>query len=97
MDLKKINKTLLEIGNSLSRKTESVDCFLFGSILTEKFPNDIDILILYRHESQLKAIKSELEEMSVTYPLHVIYLTFLEEKEFDFVTQQKAKLIFRIG
>src|SRR5882724_5692501 len=93
MDLEEVKETLRDIGNVLSAKTKSVDCFLFGSILKEKFPNDVDLLIVYNDESQLRTVKAQFEAMSLKYPLHFIYLTFLEEEEFDFIKQQAAELV----
>jgi predicted nucleotidyltransferase len=95
MELEPIIQELLVIGNRLLQKVNLVDCYLFGSILVEpKLANDIDILIIYDNESQIKIIKEEFEYLSKEFPLHMNYFTPTEEKELNFIAGQNAKKIF---
>lgn len=96
MGLEEIISQLIITGEKAEIKTSGIDCYLFGSILkTNKF-NDIDILIIYKYQYQIKLIKSLLKNLIQEYPVHILFLTLEEELEFNFITDQGAKEIFRI-
>jgi len=97
MELEKARIELKQIGNTLSLKTNRVECYLFGSILSNpKHANDIDVLIIYKNEKQIHIIKQEFNVLKYTFPLHMNYFTFEEEAEFNFASEQKAEIIFKI-
>ncbi|WP_433630185.1 hypothetical protein [Chryseobacterium cucumeris] len=97
MDIKLIKKELNEIKNVLLHNTIMVECYLFGSILKEpKFANDLDILIIYKNIDHVKYIKESFSSFSAIYPLHLIFFSYSEEKEFNFIKQQNAEIVFSL-
>ena len=95
MELEIIKSELQKIGDSLVLKTRSVECYLFGSLLKDpKKANDVDVLIVYENQNHLQTIKQEFKLLAQKYPLHISYFTFSEEKEFNFIDEQKAEKIF---
>jgi predicted nucleotidyltransferase len=97
MELETIIEDLKEIGNKLLSKTNTINCYLFGSILTNpKSANDIDILIIYKNKDQLSIIKQEFKIFSTQNPIHMIYFTYSEEHELNFINQQKAREVFSL-
>jgi predicted nucleotidyltransferase len=79
---------------SLLKTLPNNDCYLFGSIIDEsrKLRNDIDILILYKNKSEPKIIREKLDPILTLFPLHIIFLTYEEEIELNFL--QKVNAIF---
>lgn len=97
MELEKIRNEILQVGNSLSNKTKHIEAYLFGSILTSpKNANDVDLLILYNSIEQIDIIKQEIKKLESLIPLHLTYFTFEEEIEFNFISEVKAEIIFKI-
>ena len=97
MDLENIISELKAIGEGLRSKVEGIDCYLFGSILTNaKLANDIDVLIVYKNRDQLQILKHELKIFASHNPLHLSYFTFCEEQELSFMKGQKAFKIFSL-
>lgn len=97
MELESIKQELIIISNNLCQKVSEVDCYLFGSILVNpRFANDIDILIIYESEIQIRILKKEFKPLSKEYPLHMNYFTHKEEKELNFISEQNAKKIFSL-
>ncbi|BDS13090.1 hypothetical protein AsAng_0038180 [Aureispira anguillae] len=74
----------------LSQKYFSLKFYLFGSSITDPHYRDVDILILYRNRNDLLVLKTEINFFSNSYPLDITYLTYEEEKEFDFINQVSA-------
>lgn len=85
-----------EVINAIQRRLSSLDIFkhiyLFGSMLdVNKFPNDIDILLIYdvySDEVRQKAhhIKKLLED-EFELPVDLTLLSINEEKEVDFLSR----------
>lgn len=97
MEIELIKKELKEIKSILIHNVTMVECYLFGSILkTPRLANDIDILIIYQNINYVKDIKKSFSSFSSMYPLHLIFLTYAEEKEFNFIKQQNAKIMFSL-
>ena len=95
MELEAIKIDLNILQNKLATKITKLDCYLFGSILTNvKQANDIDILIIYEGQEILDIVKKEFIALSSDNPFHINYFTFAEEKELNFIKQQKAEKIF---
>lgn len=96
MELEAIRQELKSFGESLV-ETSSLDCYLFGSILTNPTQaNDVDILIVYDNRKNVENVKQQLKSLFVNMPLHLIFFTRLEEQELDFVKQQKAEKVFSL-
>lgn len=70
-------------------------CYLFGSLLQENInlKSDIDILILYKNENEPKIIREKLTPILLLFPIHIIFLTYEEENELNFIKTVKAILI----
>ncbi|WP_411810689.1 nucleotidyltransferase domain-containing protein [Chryseobacterium scophthalmum] len=70
-------------------------CYLFGSIIDENrnLKNDIDILILYKNENEPKIIREKLDQILILFPIHIIFLTYEEEDELNFIQRVNAVLI----
>ena len=82
---------VIEIVETLKSFYFSKNIYLFGSILkSKKNFYDIDILILYECKEELHQKKSDLEKLSIYYPLDIYYLTFEEEKELNFIDSVMA-------
>ncbi|WPY97622.1 nucleotidyltransferase domain-containing protein [Christiangramia sp. OXR-203] len=97
MELEEINKELEILYEELEKKLKNVHVYLFGSILNNpKKANDLDILILYNDIDQVKFIKEKCDIINLIYPIHILYLTFQEEKELQFTSEQNTKLVFKI-
>ena len=97
MELEAIKEDLRIIGNRLSSKIINLDCYLFGSVLTNaKQANDIDILIIYENQEQLEIVKNDFEILSISIPLHMNYFTSLEEQELNFIWEQNAEEVFSL-
>lgn len=97
MEIEYIKYQLNLIGTNISLKTSGLKCYLFGSILENpKLANDIDVLIIYDTQKSLNILKQELRQLMTQYPLHFSYFSISEERELDFIEQQKAQNIFCI-
>ncbi|XHY23397.1 hypothetical protein ViNHUV68_41980 [Vibrio sp. NH-UV-68] len=80
----------LSLKKALRQQSLSIDVYIFGSALYERFPNDIDILVIYTCYDELLLIKSILFPISLEYPLDVYYMTSEEASELDFINTTKA-------
>lgn len=94
MGLEEIITELQSIEKQISIFNSEIECYLFGSVLKSKFFNDVDVLIIYKNRNHIIPLKKMLVELSKKYPLHIIYLTHPEEKEFNFIKEQSAYKIF---
>lgn len=83
--------TIIEVLKILKSYSYSDDIYLFGSVLKNKnVINDIDLLILYESEDELLEKKSNLNELSVYYPLDIYYMSLDEELELNFINKVTA-------
>jgi predicted nucleotidyltransferase len=97
MELNEIKNELHLISEDLSSKTNAIECYLFGSILTNpKQANDIDILIIYTAQQQISILKESFNNLTNKYPLHLIFFTPFEEREFNFIKEQRAEKVFSL-
>lgn len=67
-------------------------CYLFGSIIEKNkiLKSDIDILILYKKENEPQIIRDKLDQILISFPIHIIFLTYEEEKELNFIERVNA-------
>jgi predicted nucleotidyltransferase len=94
MDLKKVTADLREIAGSSHSPTAS--WYLFGSLAKQaELPGDIDLLIIYKNDSDAIALRELLAEYGRRNPLHLMLLRDDEEKELHFVESEQAVLIYR--
>jgi len=97
MELEKIINNIKQIGKNISIKTNGVEGYLFGSILTKQHnANDVDVLIVYCNEEQINIIKQEFKFLESIIPLHMNYFTYNEETELNFISEVMAERIFKI-
>ena len=66
-------------------------CFIFGSFLTSKKWNDIDILFVYKNQINSSLIKEYLEINFSETPFDLLFLSYEEEEKLNFVSKYKAK------
>ena len=67
----------------------------FGSAQRRECPySDIDILVMYQTDQELKDIQIELESIHLELPVDVIYMTPCEERELDFIRNQGCVKIY---
>lgn len=98
MDRIDIIQHLLKISISIQPVVRNIDCYLFGSILTNKrLKNDIDILVVYQHAIDVIIVRESLREIELMYPIQLLFLNTKEEREFNFISQQNALKIFSIN
>lgn len=71
------------------------DCYFFGSVIDENkvLKSDIDILILYKKKNEPKIIREKLNQILILFPIHIIFLTYEEESELNFLRSVEAILI----
>lgn len=80
---------------SLLKTLPNNKCYLFGSSLKEnkKLKSDIDIVILYRNENEPSIIREKLDQTLMSFPIHIVFLTYSEEVELNFLQRVNATLI----
>ena len=81
-------------GNDLivSRKAR---IYIFGSILQKTSAiSDVDIAVILKPNIDPGSIKTSLKAVGRYFPLDVIYMTVVEEAEFEFIACQQAVNIF---
>jgi len=76
----------------LSRKAR---IYVFGSILRKTSAiSDVDIAVIVKPSIDPGSVKTSLETVGRYFPLDVIYMTDVEEEEFEFLAGQQAVNIF---
>lgn len=80
---------------SLLKTLVNNQCYLFGSLLQENknLKSDIDILILYRNKNEPEIIREKLDPILLSFPVHIIFLTYEEERELNFLQRVTTILI----
>jgi predicted nucleotidyltransferase len=97
MELEKVINHIKQIGKNISIKTSGLEVYLFGSILTKRHnANDVDILVVYSNEEQISIIKQEFKPLECIIPLHLIYFTYYEQIELNFISKVKAERVFKL-
>ena len=95
MELEEIAAKLQDEARTLSRQAPGADWYLFGSIVRrDPLPSDVDLLIVYKDDADAVTLRRGLANLSHFLPLHVLLLRKDEEKELDFIREEKALRIF---
>lgn len=80
---------------ALATNVPGAEWYLFGSVARhEKLPTDVDLLIVYQRDSDVRELRKGLESLSRSLPLHLLFLRRDEENELQFVAEQRAMRIF---
>jgi predicted nucleotidyltransferase len=80
---------------TLAAQVPSAQWYLFGSVIRGvQTPTDIDLLIVYKRDSDAHELRKGLEPFSWSLPLHLLLLRTDEESELQFVKEQRAMCIF---
>ncbi|MFQ2214634.1 nucleotidyltransferase domain-containing protein [Aeromonas dhakensis] len=69
-----LQSLFLSLKKALLQQELSIDVYIFGSVLHNNFPSDIDILIIYSIPDELSVIKNQLFKISIEYPLDIYYM-----------------------
>lgn len=70
-------------------RLQNAKVYVFGSILrSQTHIEDVDLLVIYDNDNQLRAIKSRLHRLELLIPLDVIAMTYREERELDFIRSE---------
>lgn len=82
------------IKSILKFNLKNIDIYLFGSTIkyVNKF-SDIDLLIVYENQEDLKHFKKLILTHSQSYPIDMIFLTRAEENELNFIQKTQAILL----
>ncbi|MFM5129408.1 nucleotidyltransferase domain-containing protein [Aeromonas veronii] len=92
-----LQSLFLSLKKALLQQELSIDVYIFGSVLHNNFPSDIDILIIYSIPNELSVIKNQLFKISIEYPLDIYYMTPEEASELDFINVTKAVALASLG
>jgi predicted nucleotidyltransferase len=95
MDLEEVSSALREQAKAIAAKVPGSDWYLFGSVVRGvSLPSDIDLLIVYSTARDARELREGLKAYSASVPIHLFLLRKDEEKELQFVRQQRALRIF---
>ena len=74
--------------------------YLFGSACTKIFPNDIDVILMYSYDlnkmHEILNLRNEIVEYleyKNNLKVHILTLSYEEEKQLLFLSKEKAKFI----
>ena len=86
--------TIANLLKESCHKNDKIKGYVFGSASrSKKFPNDIDILIIYDDQNVPEKLR-KLIKGTGDMPVHLIFLTSQEETETNFITTQCCISIF---
>lgn len=76
-----------------------IKIYLFGSARLKRFPHDLDIVIKYPYSSMADARTVRDETMSILkkaflLPVDVVLISYEEDQQARFLSQEHAELIF---
>ena len=75
----------------VSKLVQDAEWYLFGSLLrAPQQAIDIDILILYRSDDTAEIIRGELREVTLRFPIHLLFLSECEEAELHFIDSERC-------
>ncbi|SRR6266516_7208497 len=95
MEVEEIILKLRHEAQTLAAHVPSARWYLFGSVIRGiRAPTDIDLLIVYKRDSDARELRQGLEPFSQSLPLHLLFLRRDEESELHFVEEQQAIRIF---
>lgn len=83
--------TLVALAEKYSSK---LALYIFGS--TSKGvanPNDIDLLVIYESDEDIRNFRLESEQLDLLFPLHLIAMTTAEESHYRFIHRSAARPI----
>ena len=75
--------------------TTTCEIYLFGSVLHRNNYKDIDILIVYETNDNLKLLKHLIEGKLPHAILHFTCLTFQEQQELNFIREYQAYRVLK--
>lgn len=88
---------IIKVANKLECKGGMLAWYVFGSYLhSPKKAKDLDILIIYENIDSAKEARISLSDISIRYPIDLIFMTREEESQFDFIKAQNAKKIYPV-
>ena len=95
--VERINILCNEIKTNRFRFPNCVEVYLFGSFLTNNYPNDIDVLVIYDDSEccvtqQLNSLMELIENIAV-YPVDMTALTVAEKRETAFLEKLNLKYL----
>lgn len=97
MKISEIEKRLIDVGVNLQPSIEFIRIYLFGSVLVDPAKNaDVDILIVYRKPGDVSMVRKAFGELSLEWPLHLLFLTCEELTESDFFKKYHPVLVFQV-
>src|SRR6478736_726871 len=95
MELEEIASKLRSEAQALATDVPGAKWYLFGSVARRaKLPIDVDLLIVYQNDSDVRELRKGLEPLSGSLPLHLLFLREDEENELQFIAEQRAMRIF---
>lgn len=94
MDVEAALSQLEHVAESVAKDGKTTRWYVFGSGVHRKAsaPNDLDILVIYDDLAVATSLRKTLGTLPL--PLHVLFLTEAEEREFDFIELQRAVCFF---
>lgn len=97
MKLDLVRTELQAVAGDLENQMPDVRWYLFGSVADgNAAPGDVDLLIVYQHETEPALIRKALSELMASMPIHLLFMDEGEERELDGVATQKAVLIYPV-
>lgn len=62
----------------------------------ESDASDVDVLVVYNAHADIGSIHNAVAPHTLRFPLDVTYMSEAEEREFDFIREQDAKLLSEV-
>ncbi len=95
MELEEIISRLKNEARALATHAPTAQWYLFGSVIRGvPAPTDVDLLIVYENDFDARELRKGLESLSQLLPLHLLLMRKDEEKELQFITEQRAVKVF---
>lgn len=92
-----ISSLLAEILNTLAglqEKLPNTKWYGFGSFFQgQRSFNDIDLLAVCCDAHEVLSVRRTLDELTSTWPIHLIIMTDSEEAETEFISRQRCQLL----
>ena len=87
---------VLKVLQSVKEDCETKGCeaewFLFGSFLDcNSAPSDIDLLVIATGDECMDAIRVEVEDLVILFPVELLIMSRAEEEELNFITVTRAQ------
>lgn len=76
---------------------EGTRWYVFGSVLQDDpLAADLDVLILYPEGHDTANLRRAVEDFPIRLPIDLYMMTAEEEREFDFIRSEGARLVFPV-